>query len=244
MIKFFRKIRHRLLTENKISKYLLYAIGEIVLVMIGILLALSINNWNQTRQDNHKINSYLHKIGNELNTDFHNLELMIERRKQALIYTDTILKYYKKNHIEDSKLFENGFRSLFFESRFFPNTRAYESFKNSGHIKDLKNPEIEDKLNQYYHQVDNLLFIENGFNSITLPAEHTLGEKGFYIEYQDILKWNNKDTVRFTIESMQKYPEFHTTFLRAKVFLEQLIELYYGLLENSQSTIELVDNEG
>lgn len=50
MIKFFRKIRQKLLTENKFSKYLLYAIGEIVLVVIGILIALQINNWNENRK--------------------------------------------------------------------------------------------------------------------------------------------------------------------------------------------------
>jgi hypothetical protein len=47
MIKFFRKIRRQLFSENKFSKYLLYAIGEILLVVIGILIALSINNWNE-----------------------------------------------------------------------------------------------------------------------------------------------------------------------------------------------------
>ncbi len=50
MIKFFRNIRQRLLSENKLSKYLLYAIGEIVLVVIGILIALQINNWNEGRK--------------------------------------------------------------------------------------------------------------------------------------------------------------------------------------------------
>lgn len=50
MIKFFRKIRKNLLTENKISKYLIYAIGEIVLVVIGILIALQINNWNEGKK--------------------------------------------------------------------------------------------------------------------------------------------------------------------------------------------------
>lgn len=49
MIKFFRHIRQRLLTENKFSKYLLYAVGEIILVVIGILIALQINTWNQGR---------------------------------------------------------------------------------------------------------------------------------------------------------------------------------------------------
>jgi uncharacterized membrane protein YgaE (UPF0421/DUF939 family) len=50
MIKFFRKIRQKMLTENKFSKYLIYAIGEIVLVVIGILIALQINNWNAERK--------------------------------------------------------------------------------------------------------------------------------------------------------------------------------------------------
>ena len=51
MIKFFRKIRQNLLMENKTGKYFKYAIGEIVLVMIGILLALQVSNWNQDRKD-------------------------------------------------------------------------------------------------------------------------------------------------------------------------------------------------
>jgi hypothetical protein len=50
MIKFFRKIRQNLLMENKTGKYFKYAIGEIVLVMIGILLALQVNNWNENRK--------------------------------------------------------------------------------------------------------------------------------------------------------------------------------------------------
>jgi hypothetical protein len=48
MIKFFRHIRQQILSENKFSKYLLYAVGEIVLVVIGILIAVSINNWKQS----------------------------------------------------------------------------------------------------------------------------------------------------------------------------------------------------
>ncbi|MGB5318748.1 DUF6090 family protein [Eudoraea sp.] len=51
MIKFFRRIRQQLLKENNLSKYLLYAIGEIVLVVIGILIALQINNWNQENKE-------------------------------------------------------------------------------------------------------------------------------------------------------------------------------------------------
>ena len=49
MIKFFRKIRYNLMEQNKTGKYLKYAIGEIILVMVGILLALQVNNWNDRR---------------------------------------------------------------------------------------------------------------------------------------------------------------------------------------------------
>ncbi|UWX53769.1 DUF6090 family protein [Maribacter litopenaei] len=51
MIKFFRKVRQRLLQENRFSKYMLYALGEIILVVIGILIALQINNWNENRKE-------------------------------------------------------------------------------------------------------------------------------------------------------------------------------------------------
>ncbi|MFK7758244.1 MAG: DUF6090 family protein, partial [Flavobacteriales bacterium] len=54
MIKFFRKIRQSLLREGKVSRYLLYALGEIVLVVIGILIALQINNWNHEHKERHQ----------------------------------------------------------------------------------------------------------------------------------------------------------------------------------------------
>ena len=69
MIKFFRKIRQKLLSENKLSKYLIYAIGEIILVVIGILIALSINNWNSERQNDIRRTFYLEGIRNDLIND-------------------------------------------------------------------------------------------------------------------------------------------------------------------------------
>lgn len=69
MIKFFRRIRHQLLSENRFSKYLLYAIGEIILVVIGILIALQINNWNETRKTNEKIRNSLLALKSDLSQD-------------------------------------------------------------------------------------------------------------------------------------------------------------------------------
>ncbi|RNC92085.1 MAG: hypothetical protein ED555_02965 [Allomuricauda sp.] len=79
MIKFFRKIRQKLLSENKLSKYLLYAIGEIVLVVIGILIALQINTWNE-RQKNTAKESVLLK---QINSDFRSNKIQLDSIKIA-----------------------------------------------------------------------------------------------------------------------------------------------------------------
>lgn len=69
MIKFFRKIRQKLLSENKFTKYLFYALGEIVLVVIGILIALEINNWNQDKNEQNKIKEYAVSLIQDLEGD-------------------------------------------------------------------------------------------------------------------------------------------------------------------------------
>ena len=66
MIKFFRNIRRRLLRENRFTKYLLYAVGEIILVVIGILIALQINNWNENRKEQRKAAQLHEQLYNEL----------------------------------------------------------------------------------------------------------------------------------------------------------------------------------
>ncbi|NRD19784.1 hypothetical protein HNV08_06960 [Winogradskyella eckloniae] len=105
MIKFFRHIRQRLLSENKFSKYLLYAIGEIVLVIIGILIALQINNKNEQRKSENKIVSILKEVQHDLGLDIQKSDELIAYYKTQdsiinLILTDK-LTYddYKNNNI-------------------------------------------------------------------------------------------------------------------------------------------------
>lgn len=69
MIKFFRKIRYDLIEKNKTGKYLKYAVGEIILVVIGILIALSINNWNENLKNKKLETSYLKRIYKDLDND-------------------------------------------------------------------------------------------------------------------------------------------------------------------------------
>ena len=76
MIKFFRQIRQSLIMENKTGKYLKYAIGEIVLVVIGILIALSINNWNEERKDRIEELSALIDLKKEFESNRNDIDLV------------------------------------------------------------------------------------------------------------------------------------------------------------------------
>ena len=82
MIKFFRKIRYDLLNKNKTGKYFKYAIGEIVLVIVGILIALSINNWNEERKSTQRILSIFSDLQENLNQDLRSI-------KPILTFLDT-----------------------------------------------------------------------------------------------------------------------------------------------------------
>lgn len=88
MIKFFRHIRQKLLSENKFSRYLLYAIGEIVLVVIGILIALQINNWNENRKSFLSEQTLYKKLIIDLKAEEQNTKTEIQylKRHQDLHY--------------------------------------------------------------------------------------------------------------------------------------------------------------
>lgn len=102
MIKFFRHIRKQLLAENKFSKYLLYAIGEIVLVMIGILLAFQVNNWNENRKLEKLENSYYINILNDLHNDSLEFEKKNVNALRNISKLDNIL-YFINNDYDISK---------------------------------------------------------------------------------------------------------------------------------------------
>jgi len=90
MIKFFRKIRQQLIAQNKFTKYLLYAIGEIILVVIGILIALQVNNYNEAKKQEIKTKEILTKIHEELAINIQNSDEIIEFYKVNLSFYKTL----------------------------------------------------------------------------------------------------------------------------------------------------------
>ena len=97
MINFFRKTRKKMADDNKPMKYMRYAVGEILLVVIGILIALSINNWNKRRLNENKIVSFLQEVKKNLAVEIEKSKLVIEyyNKKDSLlqlITTDKITR--------------------------------------------------------------------------------------------------------------------------------------------------------
>ena len=97
MIKFFRHIRQRLLTENKINKYLLYAIGEIILVVIGILIALWINNLNTIKQQKQVEKIYLLSLKGEFEQNYDLLNETIKNNEQLINHLENLSMLFNEN---------------------------------------------------------------------------------------------------------------------------------------------------
>ena len=147
MIKFFRKIRYNLMETGKTSRYLKYAIGEIVLVVIGILIALSINNWNENR----KINKEEVLVLNSLHEDLElakkqsDTNILTEQRlKKALIFLINFQsnKSELKKSMDLDSVFNHGLWSLGGD---LPVINAYSDYKNTGKIGLIKNKELRKK---------------------------------------------------------------------------------------------------
>jgi len=143
MIKFFRKIRQRLLTENKFSKYLIYAMGEIILVVIGILIALQINNWNENRVNNNLQKQLLATLKIEFSK---NQELLTEATTKHQSVVRLLEELNNTIAPEPQEISNKRLDSLMFGlgwvPSYQPNDGVLNSIISSGRISLIKNNEI------------------------------------------------------------------------------------------------------
>ena len=150
MIKFFRKIRQKLLIKNKTGKYFKYAIGEIVLVVIGILIALGINNWNEENKKNKKekliLNELINSIDKDLNAYERFLDPRLERKDNGL---DSLYFYIFKNEGIPDSLFLKFYGKSKQNIHFRFDNGPFEALKSSG-LDIIKNDSLRAKINSTY----------------------------------------------------------------------------------------------
>ena len=171
MIPFFRKIRKTLADDNKPIKYLRYAIGEIILVVIGILIALQINNWNENRKNKVFEKEILTQIQENLKNDKLALEEIVTNFSKAVKSSEKILNSEVSQKTQDSINIWLGAIIQF--DRFQPLTNAYEVLKSNG-LDKISNKKLRFLLGRYYddeasHMIKSTNDIEIAFNDHWIP---------------------------------------------------------------------------
>lgn len=160
MLKFLRKIRQKTLTENKFGKYLLYAVGEIILVVIGILIALSINNSNVEGNNQKLVSTYQSELLNDLELDLNHFQYHLSLATAENKRIDSIRTILQKpnsnidtlnNIIKKGLTFIRKEPYIMVASTEFPivNNNTFLSLQNSGEITLLES-KLQEELVSFY----------------------------------------------------------------------------------------------
>lgn len=157
MSNIFRKIRKSILNEGptsagnkRINKYLPYAIGEILLVMIGILLALQVNNWNENLKMQKKVETSLQNLQNDLNSDIEFLTELDSIYADWHLQAENILKSLRNkttSQFSDLSEFSVGRGSM---NNLSIRSTTFDQMRNTGLLFELENPELVQNIYEYY----------------------------------------------------------------------------------------------
>ncbi len=162
MTKFFRKIRQNSISENKLTNYLKYAIGEIVLVVVGILIALQINNWNETRKQYRTEREFIASVKNDLKQDKAFIKLIIEQMEPRIEAFKILNRDLPDLYQNDKKALDSVFGIYFNSQRtFYPISGSYESAVSGNQLTTFRNRDLVQKVIKLYNSTYDRL-IDNG----------------------------------------------------------------------------------
>jgi hypothetical protein len=177
MIKFFRNIRKKLISENRSvirnTNYFKYALGEIVLVVVGILIALQINNWNEKRKEDKVLKEYLHKISENVIQDIEQINALKIRRDTIWSLANRSGQALLKNDFSTIQDIVPG-QYVFFEFYFIPNMSGFDALKNSSFLGKINNTKVDSLLTLYYRTVETTHQSELSLNNFIENMEANL----------------------------------------------------------------------
>jgi hypothetical protein len=160
MIKFFRKIRYNLIETGKTGKYLKYAIGEIVLVVIGILIALQINNSNEQRKENKLEAEYYCRLFEDAQQDLEQVNQFIKSSEDRLAASNQAVRLLQKEKAKKVDVGKQlGLSIIAIYSDFAPNNSAFEDLKSGANLNIIKDKSIIKAINNYFNKVAGYLSI-------------------------------------------------------------------------------------
>ena len=154
MTNLFRHIRQQLADDNQFLKYSRYAIGEIVLVVIGILIALSINNYNDKRKDAAAEQLYYGRILNDLDLDKQLIAELLEKADHRIANSKALLLDLDSG-TKDKHYLTNKFLEAIRNDAYIPRNTTFKDLTSSGSFKLLNDLEIKNSLIQFYGELEN-----------------------------------------------------------------------------------------
>lgn len=176
------------LTKGNIRSYLLYALGETLLVVLGILIALKVNNMNESRILTETTNEYLIKIKSNINEDILETVRILNFRNEHADLCNEVSEKLIANDFQDQLKIQQAIVNMIIEIELNYNRTAFESLKTSGHLSHLKNPVLEELLYDYYLRTDQVIMRENDQKDWANILENELDRIGFFYEWSELDK--------------------------------------------------------
>jgi hypothetical protein len=176
MIKFFRTIRQRLLSESRFGKYLLYALGEIILVVIGILIALQLNNWNEQQKQIALEKEYYCRLLEDAVLDKEQIENLLSLTQDRLTASNQAVRLLLTDEVKKEQIgaqIHLATKAIY--SDFKPNNSAYVDLKSGANLNIISDKPIIKALNQYFNKVEELksIIMVNGKYAVDLLFAHS-----------------------------------------------------------------------
>lgn len=219
MIPFFRQLRQNLLYENRISKYLLYAIGEILLVVIGILIALQVDNWNTQNKQALELRESLLNLQDELDENIEYLEDEIIDFDTELSELESAIKSFNDLSDNEHSLSEiNGVLFRFQRVAFVPlRENAYRKLIESGTVDFIANDSLKRELIRMEYAFS---YFER--EKLSMERDYETTFKPYYMQYVDLLSIS--DTLLFN-EPLKSNPSRtdQSAFINNRMFTNLLI---------------------
>jgi hypothetical protein len=224
---------------GKTSKYFKYAIGEIVLVVIGILIALSINNWNEQRKTEVLEKSYNQSIKNDLKGDHKTIEYIVKETKLSIDAYELLMEQLKSfDTINDSR----PLYTLLFNNRGFPDLKVsdntIETLKNSGNIEIISSLPVRNVIQSYYDLVEIIYLQQDFMNSNGI--HYIMGKFFNYLECEKGIENNTK--VPFDDRARENLPDTYASLIHWVDGLKWYVTLLDRLDKRNADLINLINS--
>ena len=239
MFRFLRQIRQRLLQEKSFSKYLLYGIGEIVLVVLGILIALQINNWNNEIQDREKEKYYLNSIKTSIELSQNELQRVIKDAKQISSAADTLflLLTYEKYDLLKGDFLDSLMVTTNDYSQISLNDGGIQEVLNTGSLNIIQNDQIRvmlaswneriHKIRKYEVETKELDYDYNRYLRTYTNSSRWWLDSSFVIPKKKNALFSDPVMRNYLDQIAGVHSRMHKMYIEEKMFLDSLRTLIF-----------------